>query len=419
MAIAFLATLLAGGLAHAGGIALYEFGSPDVGLAAAGYAARAQDASTVFTNPAGMSRLEKSQVMGGLQGLYANLEFSPSSATTTSGSDGGNAVGWLPGGSLFVVQKLSPDWSVGFGALSYFGLSTQYDDNWVGRYYLQKGTLIGLTLTPAVSYRVNSWLSVGAGLNMMYGYLDNQIAVNNVGAARPDGQLKYDDNRWGYGANLGILVEPMPGTRFGLTYLSEVKLDFSAVPEFSGLGPVLEALLRSRGLTTNNLDLGMTVPQMVMFSAYHEMNKQWAIMGNIGWQDWSRFGYVDVGINSSNPTTLTTSSDYNDTWHVALGVQYRPAMETPWIFSAGVAYDSSAVDDDKRTVTVPMGEAWRFALGAQYAFSQNLTVGAAYEFVWGGDMSVDQQRGPLAGRVAGDYSSTSFNFFALNLTWKY
>jgi long-chain fatty acid transport protein len=66
-----------------------------------------------------------------------------------------------------------------------------------------------------------------------------------------------------------------------------------------------------------------------------------------------------------------------------------------------------------------MGEAWRFALGAQYAFSQNLTVGAAYEFVWGGDMSVDQQRGPLAGRVAGDYSSTSFNFFALNLTWKY
>jgi long-chain fatty acid transport protein len=419
MAIAFLATLLAGGLAHAGGIALYEFGSPDVGLAAAGYAARAQDASTVFTNPAGMSRLEKSQVMGGLQGLYANLEFSPSSATTTSGSDGGNAVGWLPGGSLFVVQKLSPDWSVGFGALSYFGLSTQYDDNWVGRYYLQKGTLIGLTLTPAVSYRVNSWLSVGAGLNMMYGYLDNQIAVNNVGAARPDGQLKYDDNRWGYGANLGILVEPMPGTRFGLTYLSEVKLDFSAVPEFSGLGPVLEALLRSRGLTTNNLDLGMTVPQMVMFSAYHEMNKQWAIMGNIGWQDWSRFGQVDVGINSSNPTTLTTTSDYNDTWHVALGVQYRPAMETPWIFSAGVAYDSSAVDDDKRTVTVPMGEAWRFALGAQYAFSQNLTVGAAYEFVWGGDMSVDQQRGPLAGRVAGDYSSTSFNFFALNLTWKY
>lgn len=130
MAIAFLATVLAGGSVHAGGIMLYEFGSPDVGLAAAGYAARAQDASTVFTNPAGMSRIYKSQVLGGLQGLYANLAFSPNSSTTVAGSDGGNAVGWLPGGSLFVVQKLNPDWSVGFGVLSYFGLSSQYDDNW-------------------------------------------------------------------------------------------------------------------------------------------------------------------------------------------------------------------------------------------------------------------------------------------------
>jgi len=414
-----LVVLCAYGTAWAGGISLYEFGSPDVGLAAAGYAARAQDASTVFTNPAGMSRLEKSQVLGGLQALYGNVEFSPDSATTVSGGDGGVAVGWLPGGSLFIAQKLNPDWTVGFGVLSYFGLAESYDDNWVGRYYVQKSTLIGLTLTPAVSYRVNNWLSVGAGLNMMYGYVDSEIAINNAGEARPDGQLKYDDNRWGYGANLGILVEPMPGTRFGLTYLSEVKLDFSAVPQFSGLGPVLEASLRSRGLTTNNLDLSMTVPQMVMLSAYHEFNRQWAIMGNVGWQNWSRFGQVDVGINSSNPTTLTVNNDYNDTWHVALGAQYRPAIETPWTFSAGVAYDSSAVEDDKRSVVVPMGEAWRFALGAQYAFNANLTVGAAYEFLWSGDMSVNQNRGPLAGRVAGDYSNTSFNFFALNLSWKY
>ena len=417
--LAFLAIVLVGGSAHAGGIMLYEFGSPDVGMAAAGYAARAQDASTVFTNPAGMSRLEKSQVLGGLQALYGNVEFSPNSATTTSGSDGGIAVGWIPGGSAFIVQKLNQDWSVGFGVLSYFGLAESYEDNWVGRYYVQKSTLIGMTLTPAVSYRVNNWLSVGAGLNMMYGYVDSEIAINNIGEARPDGKLKYDDNRWGYGANLGILVEPKPGTRFGLTYLSEVKLDFGAVPEFSGLGPVLEAALRSRGLTTNNLDLSMTVPQMVMFSAYHEFNRQWAIMGNVGWQNWSRFGQVEVGINSSNPTTLTKDSDYNDTWHVALGVQYRPALETPWTFSAGVAYDSSAVDDDKRSVVLPMGETWKFALGAQYAVTPSLTLGAAYELAWMGDMSVNQERGPLAGRVAGDYGNSSLSFFAINLAWKY
>jgi len=412
-----LITVFMSGQAWAGGIMLYQFGSPDVGLAAAGYAARAQDASTVFTNPAGMSRLEKSQVLAGLQVLYGNVEFSPNSATTVPGSDGGVAIGWMPAGSAFIAQKLNQDWSIGLGSLSYFGLMQSYDDNWVGRYYIQKSTLIGMTLMPAVSYRVNNWLYVGAGLNIMYGILDSQVAVNNIGEARPDGQLKYDDSKWGFGANLGVLVEPKPGTRFGLTYLSDVKLDFSAVPEFSGLGPGLEALLRTNGLMTSSMDLGMTVPQMVMFSAYHEMNDKWAIMGNVGWQNWSRFGKVDVGVNSGNPTSLTVNNDYKDTWHVALGAQYRHSPA--WTYSAGVAYDSSAVDNDKRTVTVPMGQIWGFGLGAQYAISPNVTLGAVYEFAWLGDMPVDQQRGPLAGRVAGGFNNSSFNFFALNLKWTY
>lgn len=403
--------------AQAGGIALYEFGSPDVGLAAAGFAARAQDASTVFTNPAGMSRLDKSQLLGGLQALYGNVQFSPNSGTTPSGDNGGNAVGWFPGGSLFVTQKLGSDWNIGFGVLSYFGLSEQYNNNWVGRYYVQKGTLIGASLTPAVSYRVNNWLSIGAGLNAMYGYLDTRVAVNNIGDRLPDGELKLNDGEWGYGGNFGILVEPKPGTRFGLTYLTQVKLDFSDVPEFNGLGPALETVLRRRGLTTNDLDLSVTVPQMVMFSAYHELNSKWAVMGNLGWQNWSQFGYVDVQINSSDPKSLTVNNDYNDTWHVALGVQYR--YSSAWTFSGGIAYDSSAVDDDKRSVVLPMGEAWRFAMGVQYAVSPTLNLGASYEFMWAGNMPVTQERGPLAGRVAGEFNSANFNFITLNLTWKY
>jgi long-chain fatty acid transport protein len=416
---AVLAAVFTGGSAWAGGISLYEFGSPDVGLAAAGYAARAQDASTVFTNPAGMSRLEKSQVLGGLQALYGNVQFSPNSATTNTGDDGGVAVGWIPGGSAFVVQKLNPKWSVGFGVLSYFGLSENYGDTWVGRYYAQNGTLIGMTLTPAVSYKVNDWLYLGAGANIMYGYIKSSVAINNAGESRPDGQMNYSDREWGYGGNFGLLVEPKPGTRFGLTYLTEVKLDFSAAPTFTGLGPILEALLTSRGLTTNPLEMKITVPQMVMFSAYHELNRQWAVMGNVGWQDWSKFGQVDIGINTSNPTSLTTASKFDDTWHVALGVQYLPAVETKWTITAGVAYDSSAVNDENRSVTLPMGEAWRFALGAQYAVTPNLSVGGAYELLWIGDMSVNQNRGPLAGTIAGSYDNSSISVFALNLKWTY
>jgi len=161
----------------------------------------------------------------------------------------------------------------------------------------------------------------------------------------------------------------------------------------------------------------MTVPQMVMFSAYHELNEKWAVMGNVNWQEWSRFGKVDVQINTSDPRSLTVVSDYNDTWQVALGVQYRYLPK--WTFTGGISYDSSAVDDDKRTVTVPMGETWGFALGAQYAVNPNLTLGASYALAWLGDMSVNQPGGPLTGRIVGDFNNSSFNIFSLNLKWTY
>jgi len=131
---------------------------------------------------------------------------------------------------------------------------------------VQESTLIGMTFTPAVSYRVNNWLYLGAGLNIMYGYLDDKVAINNIIDALPDGQLEYDDSEWGFGANLGILVEPKPGTRFGLTYLSEVKLTLVPCPN-SAAWARPGAVLSNQGLTTSRLDLSMRVPQMIMFSA--------------------------------------------------------------------------------------------------------------------------------------------------------
>ena len=109
-----LASLIASP-AQAGGLYLYELGTPDVGTAAAGWAARAQDAATVFTNPAGMTRLKKSELLVGVQPLYLQSEFSPDSNTTTSGSDG-DASSWLPAGGLYYVHNLMPKLKIGVSA---------------------------------------------------------------------------------------------------------------------------------------------------------------------------------------------------------------------------------------------------------------------------------------------------------------
>lgn len=399
---------------HAGGISLYEIATPDVGLASAGYAARAQDASTVFKNPAGMSLLAGAQFQGGLQLTYGDVEFSKDPASTgpllRNDGDGGNAVGALPAGGLFFVQPLSDRFAVGLGALSYFGLVEQYDDQWVGRYYVQNGALLGMSLMPSLSFKATDWLSIGAGLNAMYGYMDTEVAVRVPGQS--DGLLKLKDEAWGFGANVGVLIQPTSSTRFGITYLSPVDLGFSDRPSVSGVGGVLGTLLQN----FPQLDLGVTVPQSVMFSLYHELSQRWAVMANVGWQNWNQFGKVDVGVDSANPTSLTKSLNYQDTWHGAIGAQYRASEK--WTLSGGVAYDSSAVDDAERTLSLPMGEAWRFGLGARWQASEKVNLGAAYEFMWGGDMPVVQDS-TYRGKVAGSFNDAWFSFFAVDLTWRF
>jgi long-chain fatty acid transport protein len=402
--------------AHAGGLDLYEIGTPDVGLASAGYASRVQDASTVFRNPAGMSFLEGAQVQGGLQLTYGSVEFSPNSDTSLrlGTEDGGNAIGALPAGGLFLSVPVSDKVAVGFGALSYFGLMEKYNDNWVGRYYIQEGSLIGMSVLPTLSVRPTEWLSIGAGLNAMYGYFKNEVAVNNLDPRIGDGQMTLKDETWGFGANVGVLVEPIKGTRVGLTYLSPVNLNFEDNPSFSNLGPGLSALLQNPA----QLQLGMTVPQSVMVSLYHELNQTRALMADFGWQNWEQFGKVDVGIETGGNIARAVNANYQDTWHGALGAQFK--ANEKWTFTGGVAYDSSAVDSASRTLSVPMGQAWRFGLGATYKLSEKVNLGLAYEFLWAGDMPVDQgSDASLRGRVSGSYSDSWFSFASLSLAWKF
>jgi len=408
--------LLIASSAQAGGLYLYELGTPDVGLAAAGWAARAQDAGTVFTNPAGMTRLEKSELLVGVQPLYLHAEFSPDGDTSTSGSDG-DASTWLPAGGLYYVHNLRPKLKIGVSTVGYFGLGLEYENDWVGRYYVREVKLQALGVQPALAYQVTDWLSLGAGVVALYGVLEEKVAVNNIGPNQPDGKLKLEDNDWTYQVNLGVLVEPRQGTRFGLTYLSEGDLKFKDEPKFSNLGPGLAALLRANGLLDAKIKIDFTMPQALMLSGYHELSDRWAVMGNLGWQDWSEFGKVGLTVASEDTSSLTVDRNYKDTWHVAFGTQYRVA--DPWLLTAGIAYDSSMMDDEDRTPDLPLGEAWRFGLGARYDWSKNLAFGLGYTLLWSGDLDMDVNRGPLAGRVSGTYENVSMNFINFYLNWKF
>lgn len=423
LATAILAAgLLASGTASAGGISLYEVGSADVGLAAAGYAARAQDASTVFTNPAGMTRLEGNQLSFGGQLLYGDVGYVPGDETTPAlgTGDGGNPVEWFPGGGLFYSHSVSSDLKLGIAVTGNFGSVVEYEDDWVGRYYLQEGTLLGVSILPSIGWRATEKLSLGASLNVMYGKFDTRVAVNNL--VGEDGELSLDDNVWGLGANLGLLYEASPATRFGLTYNSAVDLDFEARTQFEGLGPLVSALLSSRGLLDTDVDLGVEVPQGIMASFYHQVDTDWALLGNVGWQDWSRFGEVAVGVESNDPVSLTTELEFDDTWHVALGAQYQ--WSPGWLLNFGIAHDSAFQDDDAVALALPANAAWRFGIGGQSNAAQRFDWGWSLAYLWGGDLGTNLRANvPVAlggrGNVVGEFEDTAYFVGAVTLNWRF
>ena len=415
----------------------YEFGTAEIGLASAGYGARAQDASTAFTNPAGMTRLAGTQFLAAGQLDYGRTNFGIGSGTSPAlGTDsGGNAFGsngWFPGGGAFLSYSVSPELKLGFAMSGNFGGVVQYNDNWVGRYYVQQSKLVGLSFVPSVAYKVTDKLSLGASVNAMYGYYYNTVAINIPDALRPgvvvpiqraagDAQLKLTDNTWGWGGSLGLLYEFDSRTRVGLTWNSQVNLDFSAPAQFSNLG-ALGTNLQAAGLLNSTVNVGIKVPQQVMGSVFAQLNDKWALLGSIGWQQWSKFGQVQLGIdNPNNPISLTTNLNFKDTWHVAAGAQYR--INEPWTLNFGIAYDSG-FQGGTVSPALPTNAAWRFGVGAQQQLSKSAFWGFAADYLYGGNLDVNLQSStPVAlggrGNVAGSYGNVGILFMGVYGNWTF
>jgi long-chain fatty acid transport protein len=419
---------LAAGQVTAGGLIAYEVGTAEVGLASAGWGARAQDASTVFTNPAGMTRLDGIQFLGAGQLLWANTKFSIGSGTSPllGRDDGGYAIGsggWFAGGGGYLSYSVSPDLKLGVAMTGNFGAPLIYNNDWVGRYYVQEGTLIGLSFVPAIAYRVSDKLSLGASVNAMYGIYRNQVAINNVDPSFGDGRLKLEDNALGWGGNLGLLYEIGAGTRLGLTWSSQVNLDFKAPLEFSGIAPGLATALNNRGLLTSQLKVGIKVPQQVMGSLFTQVNDRWAVLGSVGWQEWSKFGQVQLGIDdTTNPTGVTTELDFKNTWHVALGAQYR--LSDPWLLNFGIAYDSGFQDSSSVSPLMPVNAAWRLGVGGQQQLSKNAFWGVAAEYLYGGTLDTKlQSETPVAlggrGNLEGAFNNVGTIFLAAYYNWTF
>jgi long-chain fatty acid transport protein len=407
--------LLVSSGAQAGGLNIKEIGTPDVGMASAGRAALAEDASTVQGNPAGMARLERNQAMGALQALFIGSDFDVDPSATTFGSRGGDLDDevFIPSGAY--VHTLGDDWRLGTSLGATLGGALDYPSTWAGRYFVTRVDLLTVTATGGASYRINDKLSVGAMLRTVFAKLEQKAAINNP--VQPDGRLKYEDDDLALGGSFGVLYEPTDRWRLGLRYRTRVKLEFRDRPSLDGLGPALTAALQLSGLAGASAKIEMELPQDLLFSVYHQLSERTELTMNLGWENWHRFGKSDITLSSATTTSFTRDLDYDNTWHVAVGSRYR--LNPRWRVSAGFAYDSSPVGRSDRTPDLPLDRQVRIATGALYDLNESVVLGASYVYVDLGDADIRQSGGLLTGSLAGDYSPNRIHAVNVNVTWRF
>jgi len=400
---------------HAGGLWLYEEATPDMGVGGAGRQAAGFDASTASGNPAAMTRLDRSQMEGGFLGLYVDSKFDVKNATYGD-NGGGNAGYFSPVPTLYYVHSVSRDLKLGIGVGSYFGLGLNYSNEWAGKYYVQSASFTTAAINPTIGYKIADWLSVGGGVSVVQGKLTERVAVNTL-LEPGDGRLKYDASDVGYGYNLGVLFELSPQTRVGVTYVSQVNLDFKDDLRFKNMeGTLLGAALNASGLLDAQLKINVTIPAQLSLGAYQAITDKLALVGTVNWQNWSKFGEPEIAVADSN--TVTANLDYQDTYHAGIGVYYRVA--DPWLLMAGFGYDTSPTSSSSdRSPVLPLGATFRYAAGVQYDWNKDFSVGAAYTLLDAGSAKVNKTGGPLKGDLEGEYDTNFIHAFNLNFVYRF
>ena len=380
-------------LGHASALYFYEVATEDTALAGAGQAARAQDASTLLTNPAGMTRLPDHMVTGGLQAMGGDISYSLDNESSRRQSPG-NVMKLFPNASMFYTQRLSNTVSAGLGLYGNYGLGIDFG-NWAGDRLIKKSTMIGMTLSPGLAWKLSDKVSVGAAVGLNYGFLSLTRDVDG-------NDDKQTDHDWAMNYRLGLLMDLTEQTRLGMSWTSKTDYHFN-----------IDSKARFPNLPNVEYDLPIAAqvraPQQLMMSLVHDINKQWSVMGDLGWQDWSQFGSPQI---STNNVESHRANRLKDTWHTALGVQYRP--DEKWRLNAGVAFDSTPYKSQSDVaISLPTGDEWRFATGAQYQVTPDSNIGFAVEYL---HMQSSKVQSEVFG---GEYNKPWLWFASVNYSYQF
>jgi len=384
--------------ALANGIAINEQSASAAGTAYAGRSSSALDASTLYGNPAGITKLKHSEVSGGLAVSDARIDINDAQGTNAGTNKGDSVpVEVIPFG--YFSTPLTKDFTAGVGLYAPYGIVNDYESTFQGASHGSNSKVQVITLQPTLAYRINEHVSVGGGptINQLDGLLENTLTTGALGGTSDTKiSVKGDDTALGY--NIGALIDVTNNTTWGLTYHSKVDYELKGHTKVEN-SPAIFGL---DGRYSAKLDI--TLPESLDTSITHKFDEKWTGYAGAIWTRWSRLEQIEVrnsGVPSGpvgdNFQTLVEELHWHETWSGSVGASYK--LNPQWVLRSGFAYDPSPTTDEYRNVRIPVGDRKVVTLGAGWSPNTDLTVDVAYGYFWEASASVSQPERGISGVV--------------------
>jgi long-chain fatty acid transport protein len=431
-------SLLLSAPAHASGYGVREWSAAAMGAAYAGASATGSDASFLAYNPASLASVGSYDSSASLVGLFpsssANYTTATTSALTPTGGlttpDGIIKNAFVP--NLGARVRLSPAWAVGLAVYAPWGLSTDYEDTWAGRYHALKSDLLTVDVVPTISYEISDSFAVAAGVQIQYakGSLSNAIDIGTIGAlfsvpgavpGTQDGSVLFDADGWGVGFTLGAMAELAEGFTVGVSYRSAVShtldgpLDFTL--DTAGVGAAISG---GTGLFLDtDAETTLTTPDRISVGARIRLSEQWTALGEFDWTNWSRFRELRVVPDNPLQPHDVTIAEWEDSLFGSIGLEYQP--DDMWTLRAGVGIDASPIPDATRNPRIPDADRTWVSIGFTVQASESISISASYAHLFLPDepiaLNMGQTGNALRGNIIGS-GEAGANFFGLQLSYR-
>ena len=467
-AVTAASLLLVSAQSSAAGFAIIENSASGMGNSFAGGAASAEDASTVWFNPAGMMRVRD-------EVLVAAHIISPNAAYTDTGStisapmsfisassdlDPTNTDRTAEGGknalvpNFFMVKELNKDLKFGLGINVPFGLGTDYDDDWVGRYHGVKSDVMSLNINPSIAGQSGK-ISYGFGINAQYVHVELSSAIDlgtlckaqeasvinptptfpsgycsdrGITPQGSDGFADLDGSGWAYGYNFGILYNLSDDIRLGISYRSGMDHEVSGDADFSVPGELSFITANTGNFLDTTLSAAVTLPASTSYSFFQRLNEKVSIMADYTYTNWSSFEELNIVYDDPDSTDAfpaqspsVTTEQWSDSSRIAFGVNYKQSAK--WTYRFGLAVDQSPIPSvERRTARIPGNDRTWLSFGASHQIDKERSFSLAYAHLTIDDTPInndfESSQAVLNHTLNGVYTA-SVDILSAQVNWKF